>query len=77
MQASYSLLTSNKELDAPSNFDLVLKRFALLFQVCRVAVQDVGILRHDVDVAEEVVPHEGVVALRMLSGKPLMNFVMV
>lgn len=42
-------------------FDLLLVSFALGLQIGRIAIQDVHILRHDVDVLEEVVPHEIVV----------------
>lgn len=67
-------LTSNKELNAPSSCDLFLEGVTLCLQVGGVAIQDVGVLWFNVYVFEEVIPHEGVVALGMIFGKPCVNF---
>lgn len=64
-----ALLTSNKELDPSCSLDLLLKGVALSLQVSRVSIQNVGVFRVDVNVLEEVIPHEGVVALWVLSRK--------
>ena len=59
--------TREEELDPAVLLDLVLVPPALHREVCGVAVQQVGIVRLDVNVTEEVLPHEGVVALRMVA----------
>ena len=43
--------------------------YALCLQVLSIAIEDMDILFLDVDVAEEVVPHEAMVALRMILGE--------
>ena len=58
--------TAHEEVDAARLLDARLIVGALLDQVFGIAVENVDILGHDVDVAEEVVPHERVVALGML-----------
>ena len=60
---------AHEEVYPAVGLDFLLKAGALGIQVGGVAVQDVGILGLDVDVAEEVVPHEGVVALGVLLGQ--------
>jgi len=57
-------------MDAASLGDFKFILLALGREVAGVAVEDVHILRKDVDVLEEVVPHEIVVALRMVAGQP-------
>jgi hypothetical protein len=47
-------------------FDLLLIASALSHEILCVTVQDVHILRTDIDVREEVLPHEGVVTLRVV-----------
>lgn len=64
-----ALLTSNKQLNAPSSCYLLLKGVTLCLQVDGVAIKDVRVLCFYIYVLEEVIPHEGVVALRMISGK--------
>lgn len=68
------ILTSDKELDPPSSCYLFLKGCTLCLQVSSVAIQDVGVLCFYVYVLEEVIPHEGVVALRVISGKSYARF---
>ena len=57
---------AHEEVDAAGRGDGLFIVGALSFQVRGVAVQDMDVLFLDIDVAEEVVPHKGVVALRML-----------
>lgn len=64
-----ALLTSNKQLNPPSSCYLLLKGITLCLQVGSVAIEDVRVLCFYIYVLEEVIPHEGVVALRMISGK--------
>ena len=59
--------TREEELDPAVLLDLVLVPPALDGEVSCIAVEQVGILRLDVNVAEEVVPHEGVVALGVIA----------
>ena len=47
-----------EELDAPIRLDLLLVAIALDLQIGRIAVEDVDVLPLDVDVPEEVLPHE-------------------
>lgn len=63
------MLTSDKEFNPSCSLDLLLKGVALGLQVRSIPIQNVGVFRVDVNVLEEIVPHEGVVALRVLSGK--------
>lgn len=63
------MLTSNKEFDPACSLDLLLESSTLGLQVSCVPIQDVGVIRVDVNVLEEIIPHEGVVALRVLSRK--------
>lgn len=63
------LLTSDKQLNSSSGCYLFLKGFTLCLQVRGIAIKDVGVFCFYVYVLEEVIPHEGVVALRMISGK--------
>lgn len=64
----FCLITSDKQLDPPGRHDLLLEGFTLCMQVSGVAVQNVGVFRLYVDVLEEVVPHERVIALGVISG---------
>ena len=59
--------TAQEELNATKlcNFSLVFVAF--LLQIGRIAVEDVYVGRVDVDVAEEVLPHEAVVRLGMVA----------
>lgn len=57
-----------EEVDAAGAPDLGLVLDALGLEVGGVAVEDVDAGRADVDVLEEVLPHEGVVALRVVPG---------
>ena len=61
---------AHEEVDAPGLDDAGFVVGALLRQVLGVAVEDVDVLGLDVDVLEEVVPHERMVAFGMLLGKP-------
>lgn len=62
-------LTSDKQLDPTRSLDLLLKGITLSLQVSCIPIQNVGVFWVDVNVLEEVVPHEGVVALRVVSTK--------
>lgn len=68
------LLTSNKELDSPGSCYLFLKRCTFCLQISGVAIEDVGVLCFYIYVLEEVIPHEGVVTLRVISGKSCTGF---
>lgn len=68
------LLTSDKELDPSSSCYLFLKGFTLCLQISSISIKDVGVLCFYVYVLEEVIPHEGVVALRVISGKSCAGF---
>lgn len=63
------MLTSDKEFNPSCSLDLLLKGITLGLQVSRIPIQNVGVFRVDVYVLEEIIPHEGVVALWMLSRK--------
>jgi hypothetical protein len=47
-------------------FDFLLIASALCHEILCVTVEDVYVLRTDIDVREEVLPHKGVVALRVI-----------
>ena len=57
-----------EEVDAAVALDGVLVGDALGLEAGGVAVEDVDVGRVDVDVGEEVLPHEGMVRLRVVSG---------
>lgn len=59
-----------EEVDAAGGLDLGLVGDALGLQVGRVAVEDVDVVGVDVYVGEEVLPHEGVVALGVVPRDP-------
>ena len=61
---------THKEIDAAVAFDFVFETLAFGFEVGSVAVEDVHVLAGYVDVAEEVVPHEAVIAFEVFSGRP-------
>ena len=61
--------TAHKEVYAAGLADSLLVGQAFGLQVGRVAVENVHVLPLDVYVAEEIVPHEAVVALGMLLGQ--------
>ena len=53
-------------MNTTGGLDLGLVRLAFGRQVGRVAVEDVDVLRQDVDVLEKVVPHKKMVRLRVI-----------
>lgn len=59
---------AEEELDPTSTLDLLFIGDALLFKVGRVTVEDVNVLRVDIDVAEEMLVHEGVVGFGVFTG---------
>lgn len=59
--------TADEEVHAAGLADEVLEALALGGQVGRVAVQHVGVLRRDVHVPEELVPHVVVVRLGVVA----------
>lgn len=63
------IITSDKQLDAPRGSDLLFKGVTLSLQVSCIPIQNVGVFWADVNVLEEVVPHEGMVTLRVVSRK--------
>ena len=60
---------SHKEVYATCCLNGFLVVLALCFQILGIAIEDMDILFLNVDVAEEVVPHEGVVTLGMFLGE--------
>jgi hypothetical protein len=58
--------TSEEQFDAAVLFDFLLIASALCHEILCVTVEDVYVLRTDIDVREEVLPHKGVVALRVI-----------
>jgi len=60
--------TTQEEVDTTYGEDRFLVGSALGLEVGGITVEDVYVLLLDVDVAEEVLPHEGVVALGMILG---------
>ena len=65
------VLTPNKEFYSPSILYLLLKGLALGGKICSISIQNVDIFCPYVNVLEEVIPHEGMVAFRVISGKTL------
>ena len=61
--------TSDEELNSTSFQDFQLKILALQRQICGVSVENMDVLRFDVDVFEEVLPHKRMVALRVISSQ--------
>lgn len=59
--------TSKKELDATELLDLLLVLLALSLEICCIAVEDVHIFGQNVYVFKEILPHECMVALRVVS----------
>lgn len=60
--------TSKEEINAADSLDGVFVGDALSLEVGGIAVQDVNIGRMDIDVREEVLPHEGVVGFGVVAG---------
>ena len=60
--------TAEEEVDTTSGEDRFLVGSALGLEVGGITIEDVYVLLLDVDVAEEVLPHKGVVALGMILG---------
>ena len=61
--------TAHEEVDATVGLDFLFIACTPGIQVGSVAVQDIGVLRLDVYMAEEVVPHKGIVAFGMFLGQ--------
>ncbi len=57
-----------EQVDAAGGLDLGLVLDALGLEVGRIPVEDVYVAGMEVDVREEVLPHEGVVALGVVPG---------
>ena len=60
---------THKQVDTACGLYGLLVVLALFLQILGIAVEDMDILFLDVDVAEEVVPHEAMVALGMILGE--------
>lgn len=58
---------TQEELDASSSLNLFLECNALLLQIRRIAIQYVDVHWIDIDMAEEVLVHEGVIGFWMIS----------
>ena len=61
--------TAHEEVDTASSLDGSFVGSALCYNIFCVTIEDVYVLLLDVDMAEEVVPHEAVVAFGMLFGQ--------
>lgn len=61
--------TAHEEVNTSVAVDFLLEAAAFGLKVGGVAVEDVDVFAGNVDVVEEIVPHEAVVALRMVLGK--------
>lgn len=59
-----------EEVNAARALDPAFVIYALGFKVGGVAVEDVDVVGVYIDVLEEVLPHEAVVALWVISGDP-------
>ena len=59
--------TSNEEFHSSCSFDLFFKSVTFRDKIRSVPVKDVCVCRVDVDVLEEVSPHEGVITLWVIS----------
>ena len=66
---SIGTYASHEQVDTTSILDCFLIVFALSLQILGITVENMHILFLDIDVAEEIVPHEGVVALWMFFGQ--------
>lgn len=62
---------ADEQFDAAGRQDFTLEGVAFGFKVRRVAVENVDVCGINVDVLEEVVEHEEVVALRVVAGQTL------
>ena len=62
---SVGTYTAHKEVDTAVRLNLFLITCTFGIEVGSVTVQDVGILRLDIDVTEEVIPHKRIVAFGM------------
>ena len=60
---------AHEEFDSAVGLDFFLESFAFGLEVFGIAIEDVHVFLGNVDVAEEVVPHERVVAFGMVFGK--------
>ena len=60
--------TAQEEVDAACGDDLTLVLLALLLQIGGVAVEDVDVRGRHVDMVEEMLAHEGVIAFRVIFG---------
>ena len=58
--------TSEEEIDTTSGTDSSFVGSAFSFEVGSIPVEDVDVFLLDIDVAEEVLPHEAVIALRVI-----------
>jgi hypothetical protein len=65
--ATWLPLTGQKELNAADGGDFALVRLALGAEVLGVAIEQVDVRRVNVNVLEEVAPHEGVVAFGVVA----------
>lgn len=61
---------TQKQLNATDRFDLLLVVVTFKLQVASVAVEDIDVVRLHVNMREEVLVHEAVVALRVVPWDP-------
>ena len=57
--------TTHKEVDTTIRFDLLFVTGTLSIQIGSITIQDIGILRIDINMVEEIIPHERIVAFGM------------
>ena len=60
---------AHEEVDAAGGFDGFLVVVTFFYQIGRIAVEDMDVLRLDVDMGEKIGPHEAVVAFGVVFGQ--------
>lgn len=61
------LLTSKKQLNTAQLCDFGLKFPAFFIEILSIAVENVHVFLFDVDVFKEMIPHEGMIRLRVIA----------
>ena len=69
VKGGLSIFTSNKQVNSTSCSDLLFIEFAFSIQIFGIAIQQVDVVSLNVYMFEQVLPHECVIALRMVSRK--------
>ena len=61
--------TTQEQVYATDRFHASLIRRTLSLQILGVTIQDIYVLRFDIDMTEEIIPHERMIAFRMIFRK--------